>query len=330
MRKPTLSLAAAALAAILLPAMAYAQAGLPYDHLSCFRVKDPVRGVYAVDLVPLQTPTFSKASGCRLRVPAKLFCVPVQKTNVKPAPPLTVNGVQAQDYLVYQVACPKGVVNAGQPLDVKDQFGARPIVVGNQLLLLVPAYKKSRLCQNTAPAGAAPQCGGECTDPGQKCVQVPGTTTCQCESPCGRDSVGECSGTCPYPTQDCHVVGLSSGALGCTCAPPVDGCTRDAATGQCGGPCPEADESCVTDTLSGTCKCEKPCGAIGIRQCGGPCPTANESCQMKPDDSGCECKPTTTQQPCGPDPLSGQCGGVCPNNLPCLPGNAATGPCICG
>jgi len=328
MRRLPLPLAAA-FAALLWPALSSAQTGLPYDHLSCFRVKDPIRGAYAVDLVPLQMPTFSKASGCKLRVPAKLFCIPVQKMNVKPPPPLTVNGVQAQDYLVYQVACPRAVVNGGQPLPVVDQFGTRPILVGNQLQLLVPAYKTSLACRNTAPTGTPAQCGGECTNPGQRCVLKPGTTICECESPCGADAAGQCGGTCPFSNQLCHPVTLSSGAVACSCTPPVDGCTRDAASGQCGGPCPSADETCVTDTSSGTCKCEKPCGPTGIHQCGGPCPTATESCQMKPDDSGCECRPTGPQ-PCGPDPLSNQCGGTCPNNLPCVPGSAATAPCICG
>jgi hypothetical protein len=328
MKEWRVALIAAVCAAVVVPGLAHAQAGSVFDHLGCYQIKDPQqKAKYLADLVPLQEPIFSTASGCTVTVPAKLFCIPVQKTHVQPPAPNTVNGVSAQDYLVYQVKCPKAVVNGGAPLNVTDQFGTRPVLVGKQLLLLVPAYKQSNLCHaQTDPA--APVCGGDCTNPSQKCVQVPGATQCTCESPCGVDAAGVCGGTCPYATQACQVRPDASGTLVCTCDPFVGGCVPDA-IGKCGGPCPNADETCVTE--SGTCKCEKPCGSTGIRMCGGLCPTSTDSCQMKPDDSGCECHPQTTTQPCGPDPLTNQCGGTCPNNLPCVQGGPVPGPgCICG
>ena len=83
------------------PVSAQAQVGNPFDHLKCYKVKDPTKAKYVADLVPLQAPPFQVEPGCALKTPAKLFCIPVQKTNVQPAAPGAVNGVAAQDYLVY-------------------------------------------------------------------------------------------------------------------------------------------------------------------------------------------------------------------------------------
>jgi hypothetical protein len=332
MKKLRFTLAAALCAAVLFPALSYAQTGLAFDHLKCYKIKDSIKAKYVTDLVPLQDPPFNVEPGCVVNVPAKLFCIPVDKTNVKPAPPLAVNGKDAQDYLVYKIKCPKATgllaTKGGMSLPVTDQFGARKILVGAHQVLLVPAFKQDRLChaQNDP---VAPLCGGDCTDPSQKCTQIPGTTQCACESPCGVDAAGQCGGTCPYDTQKCQVKSDATGALVCTCDPFVNGCSLDT-NRQCGGPCPGADEKCVNDASTGSCQCEKPCGSTGIRMCGGLCQNPSDSCQMKPDDSGCECHPQTTTKPCGPDAV-GQCGGICPNNLPCVKGGLATGNgCICG
>jgi len=331
MRKTLLVVAAAAIAAALSPAPARAQVGNPFDHLKCYKIKDPLKAKFVADLVPLQNPPFSPEPGCVITTPAKLFCIPVQKTNVRPTPiPGTVNGVAAQDYLVYKIKCPNvAVTKGGMPLPVSDQFGARTVLVGVHQLLLVPAFKQANLCHNTAPAGAQPVCGGDCTNPSQQCVLNSTTNACDCESPCGLDTTGQCSGTCPFPTQNCHFATQADGTLACSCNPPVDGCVRDPASQQCGGPCPEADETCVTDVASGTCQCEKPCGATGLRMCGGTCPP-QQFCRVKPDDSGCECAPSAPQ-PCGMLPGSTQCGGTCPNTMVCIAGGPVPGPgCVCG
>ncbi len=333
MRRMFLALATAIVAAALAPALSQAQVGNPFDHLKCYKIKDPQLKVqYTADLVPLQIPPFNIEPGCVLKVPAKLFCIPVQKTNVQPNPPGAVNGTTAQDYLLYKIKCPNiAVVKGGMPLPVTDQFGARTILVGAHQVLLVPAFKQSNLCHNQQGDPALPPiCGGDCTDPNAKCVQVAGTTTCACESPCGLDAQGVCSGMCSFPGQTCQLITLSNGVVDCTCDPPVDTCHLvDPAARTCGGECSDPNARCVLDS-TGSCQCEKPCGAIGIRKCGGLCQNATETCTVKPDDSGCECKPTVAQ-PCGPDATTGQCGGVCPNNDTCVhSGPVPGGTCVCG
>jgi hypothetical protein len=325
------ALAAWFVVAALVPVPSHAQVGNPFDHLKCYKIKDPTKAKYVADLVPLQQPPFQVEPGCLVKFPAKLFCIPVQKTNVQPAPPGAVNGVAAQDYLLYQIKCPNvAVVKGGMLLPVTDQFASRTISVFKHQFLLVPAFKQSQLCHNQANQGLPPLCGGDCTDPNAKCVQIPGTITCGCQSPCGLDAVGTCGGTCPFATQLCQTITLADGTLSCSCDPPVDGChLEDPATRTCGGDCADPDARCVLNS-TGTCECEKPCGAIGIRKCGGLCPTAAETCRVKPDDSGCECVSTISQH-CGPDPLTGQCGGTCPNNDPCQhSGPVPGGTCVCG
>lgn len=319
------------LVATLVPTLALAQVGNPFDHLKCYKIKDPTKAKYVADLVPLQQPPFQVEPGCQVKFPAKLFCIPVQKKNVQPAPPGGVNGKPAQDYLVYQIKCPNvAVVKGGLPVPVTDQFAARTILVNKHQFLMVPAFKQSHLCHNTAIAGLPPVCGGDCTDPGAKCVQLPGTTLCECKKPCGLDTTGTCAGTCPFADQQCQVIPLADGTLECTCDPIVDGCHLiDPLTRECGGPCPDPNDECRL-TTAGTCDCiSKSCGPIGIRQCGGLCPTAAETCRVKPDDSGCECV-ASGLTPCGLN-TAGQCGGICPINLTCLPsGPAPASSCACG
>jgi hypothetical protein len=325
-------LAAAVCVAVLAPALSHAQVGNPFDHLKCYKIKDPQAKLkYTADLVPLQKPPFNVEPGCVISVPAKLFCIPVEKTNVQPSPPGAVNGTNAQDYLLYKVKCPKVagtvVIKGGMPLPVRDQFGARTILVGVHQLLLVPAFKQGSLCHNQANPGTPPVCGGDCTSPNQKCVLNPAGTDCACEVPCGLNAVGLCGGECPLPNQTCDFTTLSSGVVECGCHP-FGGCFPDPATGQCGGPCPSADERCVNDASTGSCQCEKPCGATGLRQCGGLCPTPAEACVVMPNDAGCVCQPTQPQ-PCG---MTGtQCAGTCPNNEVCVAGGPVPGPgCVCG
>jgi hypothetical protein len=313
--------------AVLVPASSSAQVGNPFDHLKCYKIKDPTKAKYVADLVPLQQPPFQVEPGCAVLVPAKLFCIPVQKTNVQPPAPGAVNGLKAQDYLVYKIKCAKLPSHA---LAVNDQFAARTVTIGNHMFLMVPAFKQSHLCHNSAAPGLPPICGGDCTDPGAKCVLLPGTAICECDKPCGLDAAGTCGGTCPHDGQQCQVITLADGTLECTCDPIVDGChLEDAATRTCGGPCPDPADECRL-TTAGTCDCiSKSCGPIGIRQCGGLCPTAAETCRVKPDDSGCECVPSGPT-PCGLN-TAGQCGGICPINLTCLPsGPAPSTSCACG
>ena len=326
-RSRMLVLVASLVVAVLVPTASRAQVGNPFDHLKCYKVKDPTKAKYVADLVPLQQPPFQVEPGCAVKFPAKLFCIPVQKRNVQPVPPGGVNGAQAQDYLVYQIKCDK---NGALTLPVTDQFAARTIGVGKHQFRMVPAFKQSNLCHNGALPGTPPVCAGDCTDPDSKCALVPGTTICECRRDCSFDAAGNCKGTCPFTGQACQIVSTPGAPDVCTCDPRVDTChLDDPATGVCGGECADPTAQCLLST-NGICECEKPCGPTGLRRCGGTCPTAAEFCRPKPDDSGCECA-GAEPQPCGFLPGSEQCGGVCPRNLVCVhTGPVPGGSCACG
>jgi hypothetical protein len=193
--------------------------------------------------------------------------------------------------------------------------------------LLVPAFKQSNICHNSALPGTPPVCGGDCVNPDEKCVNLPGTTDCTCAPQCGLDAAGQCDGMCPFTDQVCDFVTDATGVLDCRCAP-LHGCGRDPVQPGCFGDCPNPGEECIANSATGTCDCVKPCGSVGIRKCGGLCPTPTEACVVMANDAGCECRPTQPQ-PCG---MQGtQCGGTCPNNEQCRPGGPVPGPgCVCG
>jgi hypothetical protein len=116
-------LARALLTAIIL-AFATMAGAQPFDHLECYKIKDLAPKVkYTADLLPEQT-QFLAQTGCQLKVPAKLFCIDVEKSNVMPAPPQVLNGQNTRDFLCYNLKCPP---HAEVPLQVEDQFGTRNI-----------------------------------------------------------------------------------------------------------------------------------------------------------------------------------------------------------
>src|SRR6266849_2672317 len=83
MRRILTGLAMTALFLGLLPSLAVAQA----DHLQCFKIKDTVaKATYTADLTPADT-GFPVATGCIVRVPARLLCVDVVKSIVGTQPP---------------------------------------------------------------------------------------------------------------------------------------------------------------------------------------------------------------------------------------------------
>ena len=89
------------------------------DHLLCYKIKDPApKAAYTADL------SAGTLVGCRIRVPARVACVGVDKTNVSPAPPGAPPGPPAAAaYFCYKVKCPKQPPSATAPS--RDQFGVR-------------------------------------------------------------------------------------------------------------------------------------------------------------------------------------------------------------
>ena len=113
---PTLAL----LAAMVVPPSGYAQT---YDHLKCFRVKDP--GTFASATMDLEDVLFGLTAGCEIKKKAKEFCIPVDKTvtAIEGGSDTPLLGQdQTFDRLCYKLKCP---VSPTGTANFSDQFGTR-------------------------------------------------------------------------------------------------------------------------------------------------------------------------------------------------------------
>ena len=128
------TLLAALVAAIALGVVAHASVPVAYDQMKCYRVKDPApKASYTADFN-------GKAAqlGCTIKVPAKLVCNFVHKTNLTPpAPNFQFNGTQfnGQLFVCYRLKCPKFELDD----TASDQFGDRAIVVKKSKMVCTPA-----------------------------------------------------------------------------------------------------------------------------------------------------------------------------------------------
>jgi hypothetical protein len=123
---------------------------------------------------------------------------------------------------------------------------------------------------------------------------------------------GECAGACMVPTDVCRP--FNNGE--CRCQPPRRTCAMND-NGQCGGACPSAGDVCLP-TDDDTCECQPPpatgeCGRDReTRECAGDCP---DGLVCVPHSNGvCRCE---SPDGCTLDPMSGQCGGMCPKGKEC-------------
>ena len=329
-----------------------------FDHLKCYNIKDfALKATYKVDLLPEQQPPFTLEAGCKLVVPAKLFCIDVVKQNVQPPPPGAAPGPKAYDYLCYKLACPKQDLPT---LLVTDQFGRRDVTVKPPKFLCAPATKEifhQTPVPTSTPTPVPPtptatrtpgcdfdsatgKCGGPCPPDAlgtpQQCVFVvnpDGTADCDCRSPNPSCSLpagsNQCTGPCPDPRDQCRN-GLP-GEPPCACAHP---CSLDhTATPQCSGDCLDPTEVCVVNTAGG-CDCRPPsnppCGSTTAPTCDGACPNPGEACVPTGGaGSACFCE-TGTPPPCGQLQGNPQCLGACPANLACVAvGPVPGGSCNC-
>lgn len=341
MKKLLCILTASAIALPLMATAIYAQAG-PDDHLICYSMKDSFQTTKAApltaDLVSDLQPEFTQR-GCTLLKPFQ-FCVPANKTNVKPASANKNPGIIGQplqnDYICYITKCPKQPVPSSKV--VTDQFDTHKQRKYQPLTVCVPAVKRPAGCPVgvTGITGAA-MCGGACppnaAGQSQTCQFDRKGKTCTCTPPpkgcSGKpDSAGQCGGPCTAP-QVC-LPGIKPGTttIECGCQnPPPPGCTVDPATGTCGGTCPtDPTKTCAFDS-SGQCTCvngSQPCqGPAGATGCGGTCDLPGQQCH--PDASGqCTCAPS-----CGPNPFTGACGGGCTTAGETCLRDPSTGQCGC-
>ncbi|MBI5504773.1 MAG: hypothetical protein HY899_08210 [Deltaproteobacteria bacterium] len=287
----------------------------PADHLQCFRIKDAAtRALYKADLAPTD-PIFPLASGCTVRVPARLLCVDVVKSNVTPAPPGSPEGEAARPYLCYKTTCPK----AQPTTNVSDQFGVHAVHVTATGLLCAPVDVPTPTTTVASPT---------CTDG----IQNGTETDLDCGSNCPPCAVGQ---NCALDS-DC----TASFCLAGTCTAPscTDGITNGTETDiDCGGTCPTCGlgQQCLlaADCTSGVCSlgtCAASCtdgiqdGSETDVDCGGgTCPTCalGQQCLLVSDCtsgacSGGVCVALTADG--GACSFAGQCqSGFCVDGVCC-------------
>ncbi len=110
------------------------------DHLKCFKVKDPqAKAKYLADLDGLVAQT-----GCTIKVPALLACVPSTKTNVQPVPPGGGGTGTPNAFACYKVKCPKGAVPP--VVELGDQFGTRTVAPSTAKMVCAPVAMPTSTC----------------------------------------------------------------------------------------------------------------------------------------------------------------------------------------
>jgi len=114
-----------------------------YDHLECYKIKDPLKLKAVVDL---NSPQFGLAPNCEVVGKAKFFCAPAKKTVGSafdkgtrppiPITPLPFTGPNAGsktgpdhpvDRICYKVKCKVPPPTPATPVTVTDQFGTRTL-----------------------------------------------------------------------------------------------------------------------------------------------------------------------------------------------------------
>ena len=201
-----------------------------FDNMKCYKIKDGGKPKqFTEDLDPKLTHDFASQlgdrivggflqKGCRIKTPAKFFCIDVAAVAVHDVvPPYTpaqwvVPGAEAGERLCYALSCP---AELPKNLDIIDPFGTRTIQLrGSSQYFCTPVARQQDVSEPCSLAGNG-QCGGTCPD-GNTCLAI--------------------------STQDCG------------CVPPAEACaaSQTCGSGFCGG----VWETCVT--IGGGCGCSHP------------------------------------------------------------------------
>jgi hypothetical protein len=215
MRRALRSLGLLPMAIMLAGSTLASSAGAQSDHLKCYKVKDPAAKVsYTADLTGLVRET-----GCVIKVPAVLACVPATKRNVRPPAGEGGGSTLVSAYGCYKVKCPSATLPA---LVLNDQFGNRTVTPSAPKLICAPAAPPvfppcstaAQSCGSCTPAPNAenglclPLCADGC---GLVCSSVVPTAGCQADADCpfGQKCLGtvvpECSLGCSNAQGNCGV-----------------------------------------------------------------------------------------------------------------------------
>jgi type 1 fimbria pilin len=101
------------------------------DHLACYKIKDShAKATYTANVSGLVV-----QSGCTIKVPGAMACVPASKTNVTPIPRGGGGVGRPNGFTCYKVKCPKTTFT---PVTVSDQFGSRSVTPSTTQLVCAP------------------------------------------------------------------------------------------------------------------------------------------------------------------------------------------------
>ena len=200
-----------------------------FDNMKCYKIRDGLSGKqFTADLVPKVTHDFQTElgdriiggvlkKGCRIRLPAKFFCIEVEAEDAHDAAPpynpaqWTVAGPEPGEKLCYKLSCP---AVPQKELGIIDAFGSRTIrLLGRTGYFCTSVTRQLPQGSECSLAGNG-QCGGDCPA-GERCLAispqdcgcVPEGEACASSSVC---SAGFCGGV----WETC--VTLPIGGCGCS------------------------------------------------------------------------------------------------------------------
>jgi hypothetical protein len=157
------------------------------DHLQCLKIKKDViaKATYTADITPSDN-TFAAATGCTIKLPAKLLCVDSTQTNTTPTPPGAGTASAAQKYLCYKAKCPVDRPSTS----LTDEFGVHAVTVSGTSMVCAPILSPPS-CTDGVKNGSETDvdCGGSCSP----CAN---TLDCLVAGDCasGNCSSGTCQG----------------------------------------------------------------------------------------------------------------------------------------
>jgi hypothetical protein len=279
-------------ATILFSLVLVSTAAAQADHLQCFKVKDSVtKTTYTADLTPADG-AFPVAPGCIVRLPAKMLCIDVQKTNVTPMPPGAAPGAPGQKYLCYKVKCPKVPGTAA----LQDQFGSHSLTYKATSLVCAPVPAPTTTTTTTTSTTTTTL---GCTPTGPEvCDGMDNDCNGMVDDGLGQTSCG--TGACQNTVQNC-VMGMPQSCTPGTPSTEICGNTID---DDCDG---QVDEQPCNCTLNSQCPgAANASGSCQGGMCTIVCNAGFANCNGNNID-GCEIALNSDPDNCG------GCGLSCPN-----------------
>ena len=115
------------------------------DHLECYTIKDPRPEFPTPSFYTADVDGLVAQSGCTIRLPAQMACVPAVQANVSPTPPGAGATGIPNEVFCYKVKCPRATLPT---LDGADQFGSRTVTPTARKLVCAPAVPSPRFVDN--------------------------------------------------------------------------------------------------------------------------------------------------------------------------------------